>query len=61
MRSTPGTFSASAESTDAILAPHTGGRAITAIFIPSRRRSWPYIARPVVMSKRSTIGISLPT
>ena len=60
MRSTPGTFSLADESTETTVPPYTGGRAMTATFIPSCRRSMPYCARPVVMSKRSTIGISFP-
>ena len=39
--STPGTFMAALESTDATLPPTTGGRAITANFMPGSITSWP--------------------
>ena len=51
--STPGTFSASVASNETSLPPTTGGRAITAYFIPGSRVSMPYVARPMVMSRRS--------
>ena len=55
--STPGTFSASLASNETSLPPTTGGRAITANFMPGIFASMPYVACPVVMSCRSTIGI----
>jgi hypothetical protein len=58
--STPGTLSAAAASNDFTLPPHTGGRAITAVFIPGSRTSAPYVAVPVVIGTRSIDGIFLP-
>ena len=42
----PGTFIASVASKETTLPPMTGGRATTAYFMPGRRMSWPYLARP---------------
>ena len=39
--STPGTFMASVESNDTTLPPTTGGRAMTAYFMPGSMTSWP--------------------
>ncbi len=55
--STPETFMASVASNETSLPPVTGGRAITAYFIPGKRVSLPYIALPMVMSRRSTMPI----
>ncbi len=54
---TPGTFSASPASNDATVPPSTCGRATTANSMSGRTVSSPYLARPVVMSKLSTILI----
>ncbi len=55
--STPGTFIAALASCEASLPPNTGGRAMTAYFMPGILASMPYMAAPVVMSKRSVIGV----
>ena len=54
---TPGTFSASAASNDVTVPPSTGERATTANSMSGSTMSSPYLARPVVMSKPSTIVI----
>jgi hypothetical protein len=56
--STPGTSIAASALNDTTLPPNTGGRATTAYFMPGSFASMPYVARPVVMSYRSTIGIA---
>ena len=53
--STPGTFMAAAASQDLALPNTTGGRAITAYFMPGTEMSWAYMALPMVMSRRSVI------
>ncbi|MNT72785.1 hypothetical protein D3C72_2114190 [compost metagenome] len=53
MRSTPGTFRAAVLSTLFNLPPKTGGRAMTAYAMPSRRVSMPKWVLPVTMSRRS--------
>ena len=60
MRSTPGTLRASLSSTLTTLPPQTGGRAMTATFMPGSVTSAPYTAVPVVIGTRSIDGIFLP-